>query len=139
MCHGTHEAFADHIVGDTEDGSSRRCLLRGANGGRPDTNDDIDVGLGQLCCMLPELLGAQPITLSVGLEILTLDETEPAQLVIKRVMNRRTRHGGQGADAVVRPGSCPRTAGGHANIVPPNRAIRSRRLSVRRPSPGLCL
>jgi hypothetical protein len=50
------------------------------------------IGLGQLCRMLPEMLGAQPITLSAGMEILTLDETEPAQLIIKRVMNRRTRH-----------------------------------------------
>jgi hypothetical protein len=58
MRHRSHEAFADHVIGIAEDGNRRRCLLRGAKGGWPGAQNDIDLGLGQLRRILRELVGS---------------------------------------------------------------------------------
>jgi hypothetical protein len=90
MGYRAHQAGPDHIVGHLEDRNRRHRLLCGANGRiSTEGHNDIDLGLDQLCRMLGELPGSQSKTLPVDLEVLTLDETEPAQFVKKCSNERR--------------------------------------------------
>src|SRR6185503_8168047 len=88
MRQGADEAFAEHIIGEPDDGDGPGCLLRGSDSGRPAAKNDVNLGLNQLCSMFREFFRQQSITLSVDLEIAALDETTPAQRVVKRDMVR---------------------------------------------------
>jgi hypothetical protein len=50
-------------------------LLCNTNGRSAGTNDYINLGFNDLCCMLPKLVDAQSVALSIGQEVLPFDES----------------------------------------------------------------
>jgi hypothetical protein len=104
MCQRTHQVFAHHVVGNREDGNRRRRLLRGANAGTGEGENDIDRGLDELCRMLRKLFGWQLEVARIEGQVLTLDEAEPTKLTEESDKVRRiVRTGRQDAEAIGSP------------------------------------
>ena len=104
MRHRGDKSRPNHVTGDREDRQRHRCLLRGLHCGRPNGDDDIDLGLDQSGRSARELFGAQPKPALIDDQVLAFDKAErPQRIKQERGRAKIARIGGQTADAINPP------------------------------------
>jgi hypothetical protein len=147
----THEALAEHVVGESQNWDACGCPLGGANRWIPASQDYIHARFHQICRVDLHSLRRQTEADCIDYEVLTFDEAEPPQFIEQcDIMRSIARARKQAAEAINASGLLPpcderprrrRTAEQHDELAPSqteaSRASnRKNSISLRRQEPA---